>query len=125
TAALRCRNITVPRGCLASAGPNEVGHLFRYPGALPEPRYVGPQVVHHDPGTAVGEKFHVRPPQPAACPSHNRDLSPQRNSFGHLAILLWGTPEQTYRWDPSEAVFEGALRSMARHKPNSESKPEK
>src|SRR5438445_8886720 len=93
TAALRGGNITVTRDCLASARPDEVGHLFRYPGVLPEPRYVGPQVVHHDPGTAFGEKFDVRPPQPAACPSHNRDLPLQRNSFGHLAILLWGTPE--------------------------------
>src|SRR5437899_10442551 len=78
---------------LASTCPNEVGHLLRDRRVLPEPRYVGPQVVHHDPGTAFGEKFDVCPPQPAACPSHNRDLSPQRNSFNHLAILLLGTPE--------------------------------
>src|SRR4030088_1705629 len=90
TSALRCGNVTVIRDCLASARPNEVGHFFRYPGVLPEARYVGPEVVHHDPGTAFGEKFHVRPPQPAACPSHNRDLPLQRNSFGHLAILLLG-----------------------------------
>src|SRR5215813_8667319 len=88
TAALRGGNITVTRDCLASARPNEVGHLFRYTGVLPEPSYVGPQVVHHDPGTAFGEKFDVCPSQPAACPSHNRDLSLQRNAFSHLAILL-------------------------------------
>src|SRR5882724_1141622 len=88
TSALRGGNVTVIRDCLASTRPNEVGHLFRYRGVLPEPRYVSPQVVHHDPGTAFGEKFDVCPPQPAACPSHNRDLSLQRNSFGHVAILL-------------------------------------
>src|SRR5467141_113480 len=93
TSALRGGNVTVIRDCLASARPNEVGHLFRYRGVLPRPRYVGPQVVHHDPGAAFGEKFDVCPPQPAACPRHNRDLPLQRNSFGHLAILLWGTPE--------------------------------
>src|SRR6266536_5078817 len=75
-ATFRTGDIAVIRDGLASTRPNEVGHLFRYPGVLPEPRYVGPQVVHHDPGPAFGEKFHVRPPQPAACPSHNRHLSP-------------------------------------------------
>jgi hypothetical protein len=74
--------------CLASTCPYEVGHLFRDGGVLPVPRYVGPQVVHHDPGTAFGEKFDVCPPQPAARPRHNRDLSLQRNSFSHLAILF-------------------------------------
>src|SRR5260370_14883830 len=88
TAALRGGNIAVIRDCLASARPNEVGHLFRYRGVLPRPRYVGPQVVHHNPGAAFGEKFNVCPSQPAACPSHDRDLPLQRNSFGHLAILL-------------------------------------
>src|SRR5215471_10180784 len=53
-----------------------------------EPRYICPQVVQHDPGTALGEKFDVCSPQPAACPSHNRDLPLQRNSLSHLAILL-------------------------------------
>ena len=70
--------------------PNEVGYLFRYPRVPPEPRYVGLQFIHHDPSTALGEKFDVCPPQPAGCPSHNRDLPLQRDSFGHLAILLWG-----------------------------------
>src|SRR6516164_59383 len=74
TAALGGGNIAVIRDCLASACTNEVGHLFRYPGVPPEPRYVGPQVIHHDSSTAFGEKFDVRPPQPAACPSHNCDL---------------------------------------------------
>src|SRR5439155_14249410 len=55
TAALRGGNITVTRDCLASASPNEVGHAFRYPGVPSEPPYVGPQVVHHDPGIAFGE----------------------------------------------------------------------
>src|SRR5215469_16617378 len=92
TAALRGGNITVTRDCLASARSNEVGHLFRYPGVLPEPRYVGPQIVHRDSRTAFGQKFGVRPAQPAACPSHNGDLSIQGNSFGHLAILPWRNP---------------------------------
>src|SRR5262249_39060032 len=52
-----------------------------------EARYVGAQVVHHDPGTAFGEKFGVRPTEPAACPSYNRYSPRQRNSFSHLAIL--------------------------------------
>src|SRR5436189_2624693 len=86
TATLRGGNVAVIRGRLASACPNEVGHLFRDRGVLPEPRYVGPQVVHDDPGTACGEKLDVCPPQPAACPSHNRDLSIQRDSFSHLAL---------------------------------------
>src|SRR5437762_2851711 len=42
TSALRGGNVTVIRDCLASARPNEVGHLFRYRGVLPRPRYVGP-----------------------------------------------------------------------------------
>src|SRR5437588_8508917 len=88
TATFRGGNVAVVRDRLASTCPNEVGHLFRDRGVLPEPRYVGPQVVHHDPGTASGEKFDVCPPQPAACPSHNGDLSPQRNSFSHRAILF-------------------------------------
>src|SRR2546426_3842990 len=92
-ATFRTGDIAVIRDGLASTRPNEVGDLFRYRGVLPEPRYVGPQVVHHDPGPAFGEEFDVCPPQPAACPSHDRDLPLQRNSFGHLAILLWGTPE--------------------------------
>src|SRR5438270_8770764 len=87
TATFRGGNVAVIRDRLASTCPNEVGHLFRYRGVLPEPRYVGPQVVHHDPGTAFGEKFDVCPPQRAACPSHNRDLPLQRNSFSHLATL--------------------------------------
>src|SRR5215204_4101589 len=91
-ATFRSGNIAVVRDRVASTGPNEVGHLFRYRGVLPEPRYVGPQVVHHDPGTAFGEKFDVCPPQPAACPSHNPDLPLQRNSFSHLAILHWLVP---------------------------------
>src|ERR1700730_5043583 len=62
-ATFRGGNIAVIRDGLASTLPNEVGHLFRYRGVLPEPRYVGPQVVHHDPGTAFGEKFDVCPPQ--------------------------------------------------------------
>src|SRR5438552_6589461 len=88
TATLRGGNVAAIRDRLASTCPNEIGHLFRDRGVLPEPRYVCPQVVHHDPGTAFGEKFDVCPPQPAACPSHNRDLPLQRNSFSHLATLL-------------------------------------
>src|SRR5579859_7947915 len=88
TATFRGGNIAVVRDGLASACPNEVGHMLRYCRVLPEPRYVGPQVVHHNPGAAFGEKFDVCPSQPAACPGHNHDLSLQRNSFGHLAILL-------------------------------------
>src|SRR5436309_7749799 len=109
-ATFRTGDIAVIRDGLASTRPNEVGDLFRYRGVLPEPRYVGPQVVHHDPGPAFGEEFDVCPPQPAACPSHNRDLPLQRNSFGHLAILV-GNPGINRRCDPSESVFEGALRS--------------
>src|SRR5579859_7711342 len=37
-AAFRSGNIAVIRDCLASARPNEVGHLFRYAGVLPENR---------------------------------------------------------------------------------------
>src|SRR5215471_8361612 len=85
-ATFRTGDIAVISDGLASTRPNEVGHLFRYRGVLPEPRYVSPQVVHHDPGTAFGEKFDVCPPQPAACPSHNGDLALQRNSFSHLAL---------------------------------------
>src|SRR5215813_4483841 len=81
-------NIAVIRDCLASTGSNAIGHLFRDRGILPEPRYLGPQVVHNDPGAALGKKFDVCPPKPATCASHNRDLSLQRNSFCHLAILL-------------------------------------
>src|SRR5438105_13274999 len=88
TATFRGGNVSVMRDCFASTCPNEVCHLFREPGVLPEPRYVRAQVVHHDPGTAFGEKFDVRPAQPAACPCHNRDLSIQRDSFSHLALLL-------------------------------------
>src|SRR5499427_1310048 len=88
TATFRVGNISVIRDGLASTGSNEIGHLLRDRGILPEPRYVGPQVVHHDPGAAFGEKLDVCPPKPAACPSHNRDLSLQRNSFSHLAILF-------------------------------------
>src|SRR6266566_5653925 len=88
TAAFRGGNIAVIRDCLASTGSNAIGHLFRDRGILPEPRYLGPQVVHNDPGAAFGEKFDVCPPKPATCASHNRDLSLQRNSFCHLAILL-------------------------------------
>src|SRR5438067_1017815 len=88
TATFRGGNVAVIRDRLASTCPNEVSHLFRDRGVLPEPRYVGPQVVHHDPGTAFGEKFDVCPPQPAACASHNRDLALQRNSFCHLGILV-------------------------------------
>src|SRR6516225_5190170 len=87
-ATFRTGDIAVIRDGLASTRPNEVGYLFRYRGVLPEPRYVGPQVVHHDPGPAFGEEFDVCPPQPAACPSHDRDLPQQRNSFRHLAILF-------------------------------------
>src|SRR6516225_12316933 len=87
-ATFRTGDIAVIRDGLASTRPNEVGDLFRYRGVLPEPRYVGPQVVHHDPGPAFGEEFDVCPPQPAACPSHDRDLPLQRNSFRHLAILF-------------------------------------
>src|SRR5262245_26362143 len=87
-ATFRTGDIAVIRDGLASTRPNEVGHLFCYSGVLPEPRYVGPQVVHHDPGPAFGEEFDVCPPQPAAGPSHNRDLSFQRNSFRHLAMLF-------------------------------------
>src|SRR4051812_10223468 len=64
TATFRGGNIAVVRDCLASTRPNEVGHLFRDRGVLPEPRYLGPQVVDHDPGTACGEKFDICPPQP-------------------------------------------------------------
>src|SRR5262249_23404293 len=87
-ATFRTGDIAVIRDGLASTRPNEVGDLFRYRGVLPEPRYVGPQVVHHDPGPAFGEEFDVCPPQPAACPGHDRDLPLQRNSFRHLAILF-------------------------------------
>src|SRR5213595_944047 len=87
-ATFRTGDIAVIRDGLASTRPNEVGDLFRYRGVLPEPRYVGPQVVHNDPGPAFGEEFDVCPPQPAACPSHDRDLPLQRNSFRHLAILF-------------------------------------
>src|SRR5437016_5763748 len=86
TATLRGGNVTVIRDRLASTCPNEVGHLFRDRGVLPEPRDVGPQVVHDDPGTAFGEKFDVWPSQHAARPSHNRDLPLQRNSFSHLPL---------------------------------------
>src|SRR6516165_9200300 len=86
-ATFRTGDIAVIRDGLASTRPNEVGDLFRYRGVLPEPRYVGPQVVHHDPGAAFGEEFDVCPPQPAAGTSHNRDLPLQRNSFRHLAHL--------------------------------------
>src|SRR6266704_1498483 len=78
TATFRGGNIAAIRDCFASTRPNEVGHLFRDRGVLPEPRYVGPQVVHDDPGTAFGEKFDVCPPQPAACPSHNRPSLPTK-----------------------------------------------
>src|SRR5207248_1561989 len=88
TATFRGGNIAAIRDCLASAGSNENRHLFRYRGILPEPRDAGPQVVHNGPGAAFGEKFDVCPPQPATCASHNRDLSLQRNSFCHLAILV-------------------------------------
>src|SRR5256885_15758400 len=88
TTTFRGGNIAVIRDCLASTGSNAIGHLFRDRGILPEPRYLGPQVVHNDPGAAFGEKFDVCPPKPATCASHNRDLSLQRNSFCHLAILL-------------------------------------
>src|SRR5213075_238761 len=44
-ATFRTGDITVIRDGLASTRPNEVGDLFRYRGVLPEPRYVGPQVV--------------------------------------------------------------------------------
>src|SRR5438132_4119000 len=67
-ATFRTGDIAVIRDGLASTRPNEVGDLLRYRGVLPEPRYVGPQVVHHDPGPAFGEEFDVCPPQPAACP---------------------------------------------------------
>src|SRR5215469_9054244 len=77
TATFRGGNVAVIRDCLAPTCPNEVGHLFRDCGVPPEPRYVRPQVVHHDPGTAFGEKFDICPPQPTACPSNNRDLSIQ------------------------------------------------
>src|SRR5215471_17160934 len=87
-ATFRTGDIAVISDGLASTRPNEVGDLFRYRGVLPEPRYVGPQVVHHDPGPAFGEEFDVCPPQPAACPSHDRDPPFQRNSFRHLAILF-------------------------------------
>src|SRR4029434_1958314 len=56
TATFRAGDIAVIRDCLASTRPNKVGHLFRYRGVLPEPRYVGPQVVHHDPGPALARK---------------------------------------------------------------------
>src|SRR5579859_7137965 len=69
-ATFRTGDIAVIRDGLASTRPNEVGDLFRYRGVLPEPRYVGPQVVHHDPGPAFGEEFDVCPPQPAAFPSN-------------------------------------------------------
>src|SRR5262249_50396584 len=46
TATFRGGNIAVIRDCLAAAGSNEIGHLFRDRGILAEPRYVGPQVVH-------------------------------------------------------------------------------
>src|SRR5215472_3158695 len=55
-ATLRRGNVAVVGDCLASTRPNEVGHLFRDGGVLPEPGYVGPEVVHHDAGTALGEK---------------------------------------------------------------------
>src|SRR5215467_13692578 len=95
TATFRGGDIAVIGDRLASTGPNEVGHLFRNRGVPPEPRYVGPQVIHHHPGTTFGEKFNVGPPQPAACPRHNRDPPLQRDSFSHLAILfqlLWEPP---------------------------------
>jgi hypothetical protein len=88
TATFRGGNIAVIRDGLASACPNEAGHLLRYRRVLPEPRYVGPQVVHHNSGAAFGEKLDVCPPQPAACPGNNRDLSLQRDPFRHLAILF-------------------------------------
>src|SRR5262249_11186251 len=96
TATFRGGDIAVIRDCLASTGSNEIGHLFRDRGILPEPRYVGPQVVHNDPGAALGEKFDICPPKPATCASHNRDLSLQRNSFCHLAILLPAKIERVY-----------------------------
>src|SRR6516165_2221954 len=88
TATFRGGNIAVIRDCLASTRSNAIGHLFRDRGILPEPRYLGPQVVHNDPGAAFGEKFDVCPPKPATCASYNRDFSLQRNSFCHRAILL-------------------------------------
>src|SRR5262249_45434649 len=88
TATFRGGNIAVIRDGLAAAGSNEIGHLLGDRGIRAEPRYVGPQVVHDDPGAALGEKFDVCPPKPATCAGHNRDLSLQRNSFCHLAILL-------------------------------------
>src|SRR5499433_63203 len=88
TATFRGGNIAVIRDCLASTGSNAIGHLFRDRGILPEPRYLGPQVVHNDPGAAFGEKFDVCPPKPATCAGYNCDPSLQRNSFCHLAILL-------------------------------------
>src|SRR5918995_1574264 len=99
TAAFRGGNVAAIRDCLASTRPYEVGHLFRDRGILPEPRYLGSQVVHHDPGITFGEKFAVCPPQPAACPSHNRDLPLQRNSLSHLAILF-----RKRRWGPRMAL---------------------
>src|SRR5438309_21660 len=103
TATLGGGNVAVTRDCLASTCPNEIGHPFREPGVLPEPRYVSPQVVHHDPGAAIGEKFDVRPPQPAACPCHNRDLSIQRDSFSHGA----SAPDIVAR-EPRMAATQGA-----------------
>src|SRR5207237_10328999 len=86
TATYRGRNIATIRRCPDVPWPNEAGHLFRDRGGLPEPRHAGTQVLHHDAGTAFGEKFGICPPQPAACPSNNRDLPRQRNSLSHLAI---------------------------------------
>src|SRR4030088_2961459 len=42
TATIRGGNIAVIRDCLASAGSNAIGRLFRDRGILPEPRYLGP-----------------------------------------------------------------------------------
>jgi hypothetical protein len=85
TATFRGGNVAVMRDCLASTCPNEVGHLLRDRGVGPEPRYVGPQVVRHDPGTAFGEKFDVCAPQPATRAGHDRHFPLQRNPLSHPA----------------------------------------
>jgi len=51
--------------------PNEVGHLFAIRWSPSRTPIVGPQVVHHDPGTRVRREVSTYARPAAASPSHN------------------------------------------------------
>jgi len=118
-AALRGGNITALAIALAPRDRNEAATSSAIPEVLPNPDTLVPG-RHHARAPRSARSSHVRPPQPAACPSHNRDLFPQTKFVQSSRLSLWEPRNKTEGVILSDR-FSKALLRVARHKPNPES----